>query len=42
MEYGKLGNTDIEVSKLYPLSRVRGVIPANHIFKDKDNVVLKK
>ena len=29
-------------SNIYPLSRVRGVIPANHIFKDKDNVVLKK
>lgn len=28
-------------SNIYPLSRVRGVIPANHIFKDKDNVVLK-
>ena len=29
-------------SNIYPLSRVRGVIPANHIFKDKDNVVHKK
>lgn len=29
-------------TNIYPLSRVRGVIPANSIFKDKDNVVLKK
>ena len=29
-------------SNIYPLSRVRGVIPADSIFKDKDNVVLKK
>lgn len=28
-------------SNVYPLSRVRGVIPANHIFKEKDAVVLK-
>lgn len=28
-------------SNIYPLSRVRGVIPANHIFKEKDAVVLK-
>lgn len=28
-------------SNIYPVSRVRGVIPANSIFKDKDNVVLK-
>lgn len=28
-------------SNIYPLSRVRGVIPANSIFKDKDNVVKK-
>ena len=28
-------------SNIYPLSRVRGVIPANRIFKDKDNVVVK-
>ena len=27
---------------VYPTSCVRGVIPANHIFKDKDNVVEKK
>lgn len=29
-------------SNVYPLSRVRGVVPANSIFKDKDNVVTKK
>ena len=29
-------------TNIYPLSRVRGVIPADSIFKDKDNVVLKK
>ena len=29
-------------TNIYPLSRVRGVIPAYSIFKDKDNVVLKK
>lgn len=28
-------------SNIYPLSRVRGVIPANRIFKDKDNVIAK-
>ncbi len=28
-------------SNIYPLSRVRGVIPADRIFKDKDNVVAK-
>lgn len=28
-------------TNIYPLSRVRGVIPANHVFKDKDNVVEK-
>ena len=27
---------------VYPTSCVRGVIPANHIFKDKDNIVEKK
>lgn len=27
---------------IYPLSCVRGVIPANHIFKDKEHVVQKK
>ena len=27
---------------VYPTSCVRGVIPANHIFKDKDHVVAKK
>lgn len=26
---------------VYPLSRVRGYIPANHIFKDPDNIVEK-
>lgn len=29
-------------TNIYPLSRVRGVIPADSIFKDKDNVVLKR
>lgn len=28
-------------TNIYPLSRVRGVIPAHSIFKDKDHVVLK-
>ncbi len=28
-------------SSVYPTSCVRGVIPANHIFKDKDHVVAK-
>ena len=28
-------------SNIYPLSRVRGVIPSHSIFKDKDNVVAK-
>ncbi len=28
-------------SNIYPLSRVRGVIPAGSIFKDKDNVIAK-
>lgn len=28
-------------SSVYPTSCVRGVIPANHIFKDKDHVVVK-
>lgn len=28
-------------SNVYPLSRVRGVIPSHSIFKDKDNVVKK-
>lgn len=29
-------------TNIYPLSRVRGVIPANSIFKDKNDVVQKK
>lgn len=29
-------------SNVYPLSPVRGVVPANHIYKDKENVVAKK
>ena len=29
-------------SNIYPTSCVRGVIPANHIFKNKDNVVCKQ
>ena len=29
-------------SSIYPTSCVRGVIPANHIFKDKEHVVVKK
>lgn len=29
-------------SNIYPLSSVRGVIPANSIFKDKDNVASKQ
>lgn len=29
-------------SNIYPLSRVRGVVPSNSIFKDKDNVVKKQ
>jgi len=28
-------------TNIYPLSRVRGVIPANHIFKDEQNIVEK-
>ena len=28
-------------SNVYPLSSVRGVIPANHIYKDKEHVVVK-
>ena len=28
-------------SNVYPLSCVRGVIPPEHIYKDKDNVVKK-
>lgn len=28
-------------TNIYPLSRVRGVIPGNSVFKDKDNVVQK-
>ncbi len=29
-------------SNVYPLSSVRGVVPANHIFKARDNVVKKR
>lgn len=29
-------------SSVYPTSCVRGVIPANHIFKDKEHVIAKK
>ena len=29
-------------SNIYPVSRVRGVVPANSIFKDKDNVIQKQ
>ena len=29
-------------SNIYPTSCVRGCIPANHIFKNKDEIVLKK
>lgn len=29
-------------SNVYPTSSVRGYIPANHIYKDKDNVIPKK
>ena len=29
-------------TNIYPLSRVRGVVPAHSIFKDKENVVLKE
>uniref|UniRef100_UPI0040570E99 UDP-N-acetylglucosamine pyrophosphorylase n=1 Tax=Acetatifactor sp. TaxID=1872090 RepID=UPI0040570E99 len=29
-------------SNVYPTSCVRGVVPAKHIFKDKDNVVVKE
>lgn len=29
-------------TNVYPLSSVRGVIPANHIFKNKDEIVEKK
>lgn len=28
-------------TNIYPVSRVRGVVPANSIFKDKDNIVEK-
>ncbi len=27
---------------IYPLSNVRGVIPQNHIFKDKDTIIVKE
>ena len=29
-------------SSIYPLSCVRGTVPENHIYKDKDNVVMKR
>ncbi len=29
-------------SRVYPLSRVRGVVPSDHIFKDPDHVVVKE
>ncbi len=29
-------------SNIYPLSRVRGVVPANSIFKDKEHVITKE
>jgi len=29
-------------TQVYPLSSVRGTVPENHIYKDKDNVVRKK
>ncbi len=29
-------------TNIYPLSRVRGVVPSNSIYKDKDNIVEKK
>ena len=29
-------------TNIYPLSRVRGVVPANRVFKDKENVVEKR
>lgn len=29
-------------TNIYPLSSVRGVIPENHIFKNKDNIISKK
>ena len=29
-------------SNVYPTSCVRGVIPANHVYKDKDHIIAKK
>ena len=29
-------------SNVYPLSCVRGTVPENHIYKDKDNIVMKR
>lgn len=29
-------------SQIYPLNSVRGYVPPNHIYKDKDNIVLKE
>ena len=29
-------------TNIYPLSRVRGYVPGNSIYKDADNIVLKR
>lgn len=29
-------------TNIYPLSRVRGVVPENHIYKNNDNIVIKR
>ena len=29
-------------SQIYPLTSVRGVVPSNSIYKDKDNIVIKE
>jgi len=29
-------------SNVYPTSCVRGVIPASHVYKDKDHIIAKK
>lgn len=36
------GSILAKYSQVYPTSCVRGVIPENHIFKAKDNIVLRK